>query len=686
MTNPLIKPKFICFLLILNLNAATTFSQFFLSPDEVYQEGVDFILSDEFEEALPYFLQLLEKGYNTANIHYKIGQCYLFIPGQKEKSIEHLEIAVKNASRDYKGHSPEEDLAPLDAVYLLGMAYRINNLLEKSEFIFNSLTDSLVGDTAEIAKVDKQLKICRNAEELIRNEIRLKATRLGDKINTSFSNYNPVVNPDESLIYYMDALKFYDAVMLSEKSGNRWKRPDNLTPRIKSDGDFIITGISEDGNTLLLRLDDAYTKGDIYVCEKKNGRWDVIKKLNGNINTRFNETHASFANKGRTLYFTSSRNGGYGGLDIYRADLDATGEWGPAMNLGPVINTSLDEESPFISADNRSLYFSSQGHYNMGGYDIFVSDIDDDGELQNPANIGYPLNTTDNDLFYFPVKNGKQGYHAKYTDNHDGNLDIYRYEILSVANPARYTVKGRISLPPESAIPFEKINITLIDKDINDTMSTSKAEKDGRYIYSLPSGEFELLFSTDQAYLDRKDISLPRYLNLDELIVNSDLKFEPAEARDTFIASLTEKTKYDHVSDTFIIRHILFGFDKFAISKAQLSYLDELAGLLKKFPDLTVRVDGYTDAIGSESYNKGLSLRRANQVTGYLFSCDIQKYRILVKGHGEDSPVAINHNKDGTDNPEGRSYNRRVEITLDQVPGSLFIIRQVDIPEEFRVK
>jgi outer membrane protein OmpA-like peptidoglycan-associated protein len=686
MINPLIKPKFICLLLILSFNSAITFSQFFLSPDEVYQEGLDFILADEFEEALPYFVQLLEKGYNTANIHYKIGQCYLFIPGQKEKSIEHLEIAAKHASRNYNGHSPGEDLAPLDAIYLLGMAYRTSNLLEKSELIFNSLIDSLDGDTAEIAKVDKQLMICRNAEELIRNEISLKTTRLDGNINTSFSNYNPVVNQDESLIYYMDALRFYDAVMRSEKSGNRWRRPDNMTPRIKSDGDFIITGISEDGNTLLLRLDDAYTKGDIYVCEKKHDKWDITKKLNGNINTRFNETHASFANKGRTLYFTSSRNGGYGGLDIYRADLDATGDWGPAMNLGPVINTSLDEESPFISADNRSLYFSSQGHYNMGGHDIFVSDIHDDGELQNPVNIGYPLNSTDNDLFYFPVKNGKQGYHAKYTDNQDGNLDIYRYEILSVANPARYTVKGRISLPPESTIPFEKINITLIDKDINDTIGTRKAEKDGRYIYRLPSGEFELLFSTDEAYLDRTDISLPRYLNIDELIVNSDLKFEPAEARDTFLTALTEKTEYEHVSDTFTIRHVLFGFDKFAISKAQLSYIDELAGLLKKYPDLTVRVEGHTDAIGSESYNKGLSLRRANQVAGYLSSCDIQKYRILVKGFGEDSPVAINHNKDGTDNPKGRGYNRRVEISLDQVPGNLIIIWQVDIPDELRVK
>ncbi|MBN2213312.1 MAG: OmpA family protein [Bacteroidales bacterium] len=688
MSNPFIKPEYICFLLILNLYTAVSFSQFFLTPDELYEEGTEFIIAEEFEEALPYFLQLLEKGYHNASIHYQTGQCYLFIPGQKEKSIQYLETAVKKASHNFTGRSPDEDRAPLDALYLLGMAYRINNQLGKSEKIFASLTDSLKNDTSEMFKVKEQLKICRNANELIRNEISLQSVKLEDRINTIFSNYNPVVNNDESLIFYMDALKFYDAVMQSEKSGERWKKPDNITPKIKSDGDYIITDITEDGNILLLRLNDAYTKGDIYMCEKKNGKWDVIRKLNANINTRFNETHASFANKGKTLYFTSNRTGGYGGLDIYRSDLDSGGDWGSASNLGPVINTSLDEESPFMCENNQSLFFSSQGHYNMGGFDIFVSTVTD-GELQNPLNIGFPLNTTDNDLFYFPLKDGKQGYHAKFTDNLDGNLDIYRYEIFSVPNPARFTIKGQISLPPRSTIPFEEINITLTDRSSGDTISSGKAKKDGRYHYTLPSGEYELYFSTDQAFLDRKSISLPQYLNIEELIVNPVLEYKPAASIDTFVTketTLPEKPGYAQVSDTFIIQHVLFGFDRYIVSKAQLCYLDELAQLLQKYPDITVSIDGHTDAIGRESYNKVLSVKRASEVAGYLISLNISKSRISIKGHGEEMPVAINRNKDGSDNPEGRRYNRRAEISLDQIPDDLFIMRQVDIPDQLRVK
>ena len=689
MTKPLIKPKFIFFILIIHFYSAISFSQFFLSPDELYHEALEFIMADEYEEALPYFVQLLEKGYRTANIHYRIGQCYLFIPGQKTKSIQHLETAVQKASGYYTGHSPGEDLAPLDAYYLLGMAYRTNNQLEKSEQTFSLLLDSLGHGASEMTKVNEQIKICRNAGELIRNEISLKAAKLDDMINTAFSNFNPVVNQNETLIYYMDALKFYDAVMKSEKKGDRWEAPDNLTPEIKSDGDYIITDISEDENTLLLRMDDAYTKGDIYLCKKKNGKWDKLKKLNANINTRFNETHASFANNGKTLFFTSNRTGGYGGLDIYKSDLISEGDWGPAINLGLLINTALDEESPFISDENQSLYFSSQGHYNMGGHDIFISAVNENGEFQNPVNMGYPLNTTDNDLFYFPVKDGKQGYHAKYTDNLDGNMDIYRYEIFSVANPARFTIKGQISLPPESDIPFEKINVTLIDKIKSDTISSGMAEKDGRYIYRLPSGEFELNFSTGQAFLDRRSISLPPYLSIEELIVNSDLKYDLPEAIDSFVTkeiTLPEKTEYASVSDTFIIRHVLFGFDRYVVSKANLSYLDKLVSLLQKYPDIIVSIEGHTDAIGSESYNKVLSLKRADQVAGYLFSFNIGKNKVLVTGYGEELPLAINHNRDGSDNPEGRSFNRRVEISLDRIPDNLIIIRQVDIPDELRVK
>ena len=178
MAKSLTRPRFIYFILIFNFFTSISFSQFFLSPDELYQEAEEYILAEEFTEALPILKQLLEKGYNTANIHYKIGQCYLFIPGQKTNSIQHLESAVKKATQDYKGHSPEEDSAPLHACYLLGMAYRINNQIDNSIETFRSLMDSIGNDPVELIRIEEQIKLCNNASELIKNKINLKAARL----------------------------------------------------------------------------------------------------------------------------------------------------------------------------------------------------------------------------------------------------------------------------------------------------------------------------------------------------------------------------------------------------------------------------------------------------------------------------------------------------------------------------
>ena len=687
MCKTLINPKKSLLLIILNFVFIFSFSQFFLSPEEMYTEGVEFMLAEEYIEALPEFKQLLSKGYTSANIYYKIGLCYLNIPGQKENSIEYLEKVINKVTSRYEGKLPDEDAAPLQALFHLGAAYRINGQFEKCEQIISVFKDSVINNPEWLTKANSELSTCDNAKELIKAKIDLKVKK-PDIINTTFSNYNPLVNSSESLIYYMDALKFYDAIMQSVAVEDNWSKPENLTPKLRSDGDYEVVGVSDDGNTLLLYLYDAYTRGDIYSCEKKSEKWQKMQKLNSNINTHFNETHASFANHGNTIYFTSDRKGGFGGLDIYKSDKNEQDEWGPAVNLGNEINTSLDEETPFVSGNGKSLYFCSQGHYNMGGYDIFVSQLKSNGDWSNPLNIGYPLNTTDDDLFYFPLKDGSTGYHAKYSDNVSGIMDIYRYEVLSKANPARYTVKGRIITTEEKRVPFDKINIALVDKANNDTINNRHADKDGSYKYKLPSGDFELdFYSSKNLYQQKKSINLPEYLTVDELIVNTTLDTALlAEIDTTFQQQLIATANQNKLkSDTFFIRLILFGFDKYSLHEASRDYLFELTDMLKKYPDITIHLDGYTDAIGSESYNKLLSERRANQVKKIMLSDKIKETRISVKGLGEGNPVAINTNPDGSDNPDGRKYNRRVEIQLENVPASVLLIVKSEIPEELRI-
>ncbi len=688
MYKTLIKPKKGILLIILNFVFTLSFSQFFLSPEEIYNEGVEFMLSEEYAEALPDFKHLLSKGYTSATIYYKMGMCYLNIPGQKENSIEYLEKAETKATSKYQGKLPEEDAAPLEVLFYLGEAYRINNQFEKCHDILLVFKDSVNDNPECIAKANYELKTCEHAKELIKAKIDLKVTK-PDVINSGFSNYNPLVNSSESLIYYMEALKFYDAIMQAVVVDGNWSQPENLTSSLKSDGDYEVVDMSEDGNTLLLYLYDSYTKGDIYTCKKRDGKWDKIIKLNDNINTQFNETHASFANHDNTLYFTSNRRGGFGGLDIYKSEKDKDGDWGPAVNIGNVINTLHNEETPFISKDGKSLYFCSQGHFNMGGFDIFVSQLTGEGTWSYPSNIGYPLNTTDDDLFYYPLNDGLTGYHVKYSDNVSGTMDIYRYEILSRANPARFTVKGHISSVNENSVPFEKIKIALVDKTKNDTLDKKHADKDGGYMFKLPSGEFELNFySAKNLYHEKKSIKLPDYLTVDELVVNTSLDTALLAEIDTTRQQqlLAEVNKNISISDTLIIHYILFGFDRYTLNKASLNYLAELMDMLKKYPEITISLNGYTDAIGAESYNKILSEQRANQVKKLMLSDNIPATRIDVKGLGEENPVALNTNPDGSDNAEGRKYNRRVEVLLTNVPDNLMIIFRSEIPEELRIK
>ena len=189
----------------------------------------------------------------------------------------------------------------------------------------------------------------------------------------------------------------------STKTNGQWSGPVNMNELLKVDRDLFPTSISNDGKTLYLYSSADYD-GIIYTSQFENGIWSPLVKLNENINTKYWESHATISHDNKKLYFTSNRKGGYEGLDIYVSERDSTGDWGPAKNLGPVINTPYNEESPFLSKDDKTLFFSSRGHFNMGGYDIFYSTLLPDGEWSVPLNVGFPLNSTDDDVFFKPVK------------------------------------------------------------------------------------------------------------------------------------------------------------------------------------------------------------------------------------------------------------------------------------------
>lgn len=402
------------------------FAQDVKNLQEIFLEAEYFFMYEDYSDALPYYLQLSEKMPDNANLSFRIGVCYLNISGKKNLSISYLETASKKMSAKHKEGTINQVTAPYDALFELGNAYRINYQFDKAKEAYSRYKETLLpDDTENINFIDHEIKVCDNAKVLIAKPVEFTSENIGPLFNDEKSNFNPVISADGKSFAYMVSLKFYDAVMFSRLVNGKWTSPINITPDLQSDGDLYISCLSADGNTLFLSKDDKYNS-DIFSSTYDGIKWSVATKLNKNINTKYWESHGFMSEDGNYLVFASDRPGGIGGLDIYISKKE-NGDWGPAVNLGPQINTPFNEDRPFLINNAKTLFFCSQNHDNIGGYDIFRSDIQTNGLWNKPQNLGYPLNTPDDNTFFMPVGNGKSGYISIYKETDGfGKEDIYK--------------------------------------------------------------------------------------------------------------------------------------------------------------------------------------------------------------------------------------------------------------------
>jgi tetratricopeptide (TPR) repeat protein len=388
-------------------------------------EAEYFFLQEDYSDALSYYLQLYEKLPQNANIAHRIGVCYLNIAGKKNLSIDYLEAAVSNMSAKHKEGTINQKSAPYDALYDLASAYKINYQFDKAKEIFTRYIGTLLPDDREnLDFVNFQIKSCDIAKEIISNPVPFNEENLGRTINDDRSNFNPVISADGKSLAYMVSMKFYDAIMLSKLIDGKWSNPVNITPELQSDGDMYISCLSSDGTVLYLSKDDNFNS-DIYTCTFDGIRWGKAVRINKNINTRYWETHGFVTDDGEQLIFASDRPGGFGGLDLYISRKTGD-EWGQPVNLGSEINTPFNEDRPFLINKGNTLFFSSQGHRNIGGYDLFRSDLQSNNIWSTPENLGYPLNNPDDNIFFMPAPDGKSGYYSIYKESEGfGKEDIY---------------------------------------------------------------------------------------------------------------------------------------------------------------------------------------------------------------------------------------------------------------------
>ncbi|MBI4648097.1 MAG: PD40 domain-containing protein [Bacteroidia bacterium] len=454
-------------------------------------------LYEEYDKALSKYLYLYNRDSLNANVCYRIGLCYLNLP-EKTKAIPFLEKAIQKITDDYREGSYSEINAPVDAFLYLGHAYRIDNRFDKAIESFNKYKINLkVEDVYDIELAEHEIEKCRNAKKYLISPLTVGFKNLKLPINDELNNSWVCITPDEKNLVYTTS-KAKDVIFYCEWIGDtRWSAPINISFSIKSTGFFKSVNLSHNGNNLLLYTGDNES-GDIYICEKKNNKWQPMKEFPKAINSKYKESGACLSPDGNKLYFSSARPGGSGGFDLYISTF-SKGTWSAPVNLGPTINTKYNEDMPYLMPDNITLYFSSEGHDNLGGYDIFYSKKIDE-EWSTPLNAGYPISTPGDDIYFKPIKNGEAAYVVKYDTSGYGGLDIFS---MTIAPPKKvYTVEMQGLLANnEDSVVYEKKQLFSSDSTIEIQKLIAKADSQNvKEKLSLPV-DSAIKITSDSTYL-----------------------------------------------------------------------------------------------------------------------------------------------------------------------------------------
>jgi outer membrane protein OmpA-like peptidoglycan-associated protein len=650
--------RFAAFLFAFAVFVNTLTAQWRPSPEDLFEEAEEYFLFEEYIEALSLYSGIAQPDSLPGFIRYRIGVCYLNIPGQEYRSLPHLEFASQNVDPGLKNGSLSEKNAPADVYLFLGIAQRHLSETDAAIEAFERFLE-ISKDPVMQARALKELEKTRIAKLFKLNEENIRTSVVFPDIGLTSDEMNLVISGDEKTLAWAAAQKFYDALFYTRLENEVWTKPRNITPQVGSDGDAYPLSLSYDGNTMLLYRYDAGTNGDIYVSSFDNDRWSKLERLPEPVNSDYYEAYASLSESGKEIFFSSNRPGGYGGLDIYQSVMDESGNWGPAINLGPQINTMEDELTPFVSKDGKYLFFSSGGHTNMGGLDVFYAWKLDDGTWSQARNPGYPLNSTGDDKFFIPVGNGSDAYYAMQTNEQYPGREFMKVSDFLRKHDVQVNVKVQVK-ENHPGLSKSRPVLTLSDTRIQKPLEVvENFPENGRMEFSLAPGYYEVSISNDKYISDHKDFAIAQYYPEPEMELLLELHPEPVQVE---------------------LRNVYFSFDNAMLSDVEKEKLTVLAAFLKEYPAFEIDLTGYTDISGNRNYNIMLSGRRAESVLQFLVSQGIDQSRMSYSGRGPENYIATNAVI------EGRKLNRRVEIQLKDVPEFVQMNYVNDIPEQLRFK
>jgi outer membrane protein OmpA-like peptidoglycan-associated protein/Tfp pilus assembly protein PilF/Tol biopolymer transport system component len=470
-----------------------------------------------------------------------------------------------------------------------------------------------------------------------------KLQKLGPEINTDELEYFPTLTIDGKTMIFSRTINDDEDFFESNLINGKWSIAKLAEGKLNTNLNEGAETISQDGDWLIFtgcNYPEGLGSCDLYISYKtKSGSWTEPENLGGVINTDLWESTPSLSPDKKDLYFSSSRNGGFGGKDIWVSRKNPNGKWGMPQNLGLKINTSADETCPFIHADNQTLYFNSNGLMGYGMADIFITKKDSSNKWGIAENLGYPINTINDEGSLFVTADGITSYYASDRGSLKSGLDIYTFKLRNDIAASKTTwIKGKVyDKKTNAGLPC---SVELEDISKTNTLNKIQTDEDGNFLITLPIGKDYNFSVRRKDYLFYSDRFLLKNENNDTSF-QLNIPLEPIEK-----------------GATLVLKNIFFDNNKSSLKSGSEIELDKLVQLMSDNMNLKVEIDGHTDNIGKKEDNITLSLNRANAVVNYITSKGINKSRLTAKGYGDMRPIESN------DTEEGKSHNRRTEINV----------------------
>lgn len=533
----MLKPTLIAFLFLFNLGM---YAQDYKSD---FYGAYAHLENEEYDKALIAFLEIDENYPGNANVKSIIGYCYLQSEHDKTKAIKYYLECQDHLTAYYKVNNHKEKKAPVESVWYLGEAYHANYEFDKAIEKYTEYKEVLhEGNTEALEAVNRDIRLSRNAKQMYENPVHANLISLGENLNTEYPEYRPLITADESLLFFTsrrkgsiggettdDDGKYREDVYFASRNADGWSDPEPIE-ELNLDGHEACIYVSPNGEYMMLYKFDDVGGGTIYESKLDGDVWSEPQPLDAAINSEYWDSHAGLSADGKTIVFVSDRPGGVGGRDIYLMKKLPNGNWADAQNIGRTINTPYDEEGPYLHPDGKTIYFSSKGHNSMGGFDVFTSEMAEDGSWSEPRNLGYPINTVGEDVFFIPSSDGTRAYFSSYRKDGEGEQDIYMIEMLDEQRKALVVYKGCIKDMTGAVVT--DVLITVYDRETDDIIGEYKANKtSGRFLIILNPGKYNIEYEYKGLIADENvDVATDEeYHEIGRLITRSDIKLELQE-------------------------------------------------------------------------------------------------------------------------------------------------------------